>query len=196
MDIAVGNSDHDQIQLLQKFGAKTGHCVINNSALIIQHRWRVFKRRAVDSICESNLCKWAGNHEGVDLKLMKNDTRKELNFVIEKGKFCADIEENEDCHDDNVKEENCIKNASIVKEETLNDLVDRISDEKERGKFIEQNADREKVNELKISTAARISSSVSSLSKLILMKFIHVYEFTSLVSKFFLARIYLVLIDP
>ena len=185
LDIALGNSDHDQIQLLQKYGAMTGHCVVNNSALIIQHHWRVFKRRVADSICGSNVYEWVDSHEGIDLKLMKNDTREELNSVIEKEMSSADIEENKEYHDDKVKEENCIKSVSIVKDETLNDSLDRITDEKEGGSLIEQSTDRAKISQLKISTATRISSSVSLFSEIILLKIIHVYDFTSLIAKFF-----------
>ena len=65
MDIALGNSDHEQIQLLQSFGARTGHSIVDNSALVIQHRWRIFKRRFsnVDSIYRSNLSDSISSYE-------------------------------------------------------------------------------------------------------------------------------------
>ena len=164
LDIALGNMDSDQIQLLQRFGAKTGHYIVGSSALIIQRRWKIFKRRisAADWVYRSNLNDGIGYHDGADLKLMTNDAGKDSSPGVEGEKYSFSAVENYECRNDNVGEENSEVIETIVKEHgDLNDSLNRVSNEKEKGRIIEQSFDFERINQFKVSVTERIKSSVS-----------------------------------
>ena len=158
LDIALGNSDHDQIQLLQSFGAKTGHCVVDNSALVIQHRWKVFKRRfsAADSIYRSNLSDSVSNHEGHDMT--KAEMRKNSSSVLEEEEICP-VEHVDDGDRRFKKGDDCARDALAV-----NVAIEgrNITDaDSEHGSFATDDYFHSKeVDQLKLSVAESINSSV------------------------------------
>ena len=86
LDIALGNSDHTQIELLQTFGARTGHNIVDNSALVIQHHWKVFMRRfsGVESIYRLNVSDSVSNHEETKIGKMadEKESKHEDNTVF------------------------------------------------------------------------------------------------------------------
>eukprot|EP00112_Aurelia_sp_Birch-Aquarium-sp1_P010726 Seg2284.4 transcript_id=Seg2284.4/GoldUCD/mRNA.D3Y31 product=Inversin protein_id=Seg2284.4/GoldUCD/D3Y31 len=84
LDIALGNSDHTQIELLQTFGARTGRSIVVNSSLVIQHQWKVFTRRfsGVDSIYRLNVSDSISNHEETKTEKIEKENEHEDNDVI------------------------------------------------------------------------------------------------------------------
>lgn len=161
MDIALGNSDHGHIQLLQSFGAKTGHCVVDNSALVIQHQWKVFKRRfsAVDSTYRSNLSDSISYHDRVEFSPTKHDVRRKDSNSVVLEEQCFATTKDKDLHYDAEEHHQTTPHISAYNEN---------GNQLEKDQFVIEapKFDPEKLIELKQSVAERVKSSVSMILKI------------------------------
>eukprot|EP00794_Sanderia_malayensis_P017414 gene17414-19157_t len=81
LDIALANNDLNSIQLLQQYGARTGHSIADNASLIIQDGWKMYRRRVsgLESSMKSFISESVStiarviNHDGVGCYGNTND---------------------------------------------------------------------------------------------------------------------------
>ena len=158
MDIALENSDHQLIDVLQRFGAKTGHRIVDNAALVIQNQWRVFKHRfsATDSVCPSNFSDSINIRKGAEFRQLENDARRDSKSVAKEEKFSDDVAYNNECLGEDEKEDGTQSSISRLEQDSLNYSFDT-----EEGLLFAQSVELDQINQLKIESVERIKSSVS-----------------------------------
>ncbi|XP_065052326.1 serine/threonine-protein phosphatase 6 regulatory ankyrin repeat subunit A-like [Rhopilema esculentum] len=187
LDIALGNSDHEQIQLLQSFGARTGHSIVDNSALVIQHRWRIFKRRFsnVDSIYRSNLSDSVSSYErregpkletsefSTNLRIKDHSELRSHAFDGEEmvgnkvSEHLSSVDENVTAERDGLVKEQPVKRQNHLTTVKENSVSCGSPDSSEADFQIEEDpfCDIDAVNEMKKLVKERIASNRTELSR-------------------------------
>jgi len=153
LDIALQNNDHHLIDVLQRFGAKTGHRIVDNAALVIQNQWRVFKHRfsATVSVYPSNFSDSISIREGAEFRRLESDARQDSSSVAKGEKFVDDITYNSECLGDDEKEDDSQSIISKLEKESLNCSFDA-----EEGALFARNVELDQIHQLKIETVERI----------------------------------------
>ena len=158
LDIALQNNDHHLIDVLQRFGAKTGHRIVDNAALVIQNQWRVFKHRfsATVSVYPSNFSDSISIREGAEFRRLESDAQQDSRSVAKGEKFVDDITYNSECLGDDETEDDSQSIISKLEQESLNCSFDA-----EEGALFARNVELDQIHQLKIETVERIRLSVS-----------------------------------
>ena len=83
MDLALENGNYKLIKLLRSYGAQTGHCMLSNAAIRIQHYWKMYRKRCFpkskETICHGSLCNSSNASESVSvLEAKRNQEDSDL----------------------------------------------------------------------------------------------------------------------
>ncbi len=176
LDIALGNSDLASIQLLQKYGARTGHSIAENSALIIQNRWKVYKRRY--SGIDSSLKSYPSDSVSTIEKSCDNFKEEEISTKVTEHleKLSGKLEREEGQDDDAVVEDSdgtnqtssqtfCCKDISRSQSQKSGEIDCNIKDGKIKNHDRMSNHNHDDITEsLKRDALNQIKSSVSMMS--------------------------------
>ncbi|XP_065655150.1 serine/threonine-protein phosphatase 6 regulatory ankyrin repeat subunit B isoform X7 [Hydra vulgaris] len=87
LDLALENGNYKLIKLLRSYGAQTGHCVLSNAAIKIQHYWKMYRKRCFpkfkERISNRSLCNSSNASESISVlesKRNQNQTDQEVGF--------------------------------------------------------------------------------------------------------------------